>query len=980
MLIKVGKADSNKLQSSVHEIIAIIKEEPLGMPIYLITKQEHIYELETLFLQQLSTATMMRLHIVTLKQFVEEQCFQHHIFNISPISNMQLDLHIINIISETSLSLLQHSSNKLGMIEKIRNAYIEFKELGYTSIDYAKLSLSNLTLNKIRDLNIIFAELQRRTCNQKVGGEPFLDFKALNNIEISKVYVCGYDSFTYLEKVVIDKIASVCDITIHIDNDINNTTALYSLTDNTIKVLNGVVKQYESMPIRNTFNFDEFITPYQEVEYVASTIYKKIVDGKKYEDFIIYAKDDKYKELLKRNLDLLQIPYYYEQPIKTITAVDSLIMKLMGYLQHKDQDSLVSILYSGLLNSNKDTYEEYLLDTQDNNQRLGKQLISGLDVFDFELEQLSETYQLLTSVKEKLVLINDLLVRKGIYLKAKYFTDINASMALFNEFINEFTNFEFDLDANTLIKLYEQYAQKSSKEIRLKDSVYIVSLNHYLAAVNKEVFILGMHEQGQLAYTRNQSIFSIEEREELAKIYPITVANTKYESDVIHFRNICELADVVNLTLATSDLDGKTKLLSSHYKMLLAEKKRQSIIHDPLEFDYGSKEYTNYKALLAGLKARNIDYNKAENLLVEYVEQLYFSNGLLHGGLSYIEKYNQCPFAYFIKYGLNVDRPYIDTIFTQDGNINHHIMEKAYGYHQDGLSDEDIKNEINKEVEQYVLDNPLVLETELIASYLAQKKYDLFNVVKAEIRHYQNTDFKLKEIEYKLDTNSYEIIIDDTHKMVVHGRLDRVDTYTHQDVTYAKVVDYKRYDKDVNLPKILEGLDIQLVLYLDMYTKQNNSKPAGILYYQTANHVLKEKDNVEDYVLKYKMKGYVLEDKFIVYRMDNTISLDNPKSDSIPVALKKDGEFTAYSSVIREKDWQNLFELLKVKIEEIAKQIITGDISIRPVVTGEASGNACKYCPYSSICNRDRLSPDNYQRRINLLSKDDAMKKIGGEE
>ena len=66
------------------------------------------------------------------------------------------------------------------------------------------------------------------------------------------------------------------------------------------------------------------------------------------------------------------------------------------------------------------------------------------------------------------------------------------------------------------------------------------------------------------------------------------------------------------------------------------------------------------------------------------------------------------------------------------------------------------------------------------------------------------------------------------------GKIDRVDIYTKDGVKYIRVVDYKTGSKEFVLSDILSGLNMQMLIYLDIICDKELSgrdySPAGVLY------------------------------------------------------------------------------------------------------------------------------------------------------
>ena len=108
--------------------------------------------------------------------------------------------------------------------------------------------------------------------------------------------------------------------------------------------------------------------------------------------------------------------------------------------------------------------------------------------------------------------------------------------------------------------------------------------------------------------------------------------------------------------------------------------------------------------------------------------------------------------------------------------------------------------------------------------------------------------------------------------------------------------------------------------------------------------------------------------------MDN--KLDRGYSDTIPVFVDKDGQLSlSRSNVVSEAQFKDLQKHTKKIIKEISKEILSGNIDIKPYKS-KTKRTVCEYCPYKSICN---FSPDkkgNEYFRIKTMEKQELLEKI----
>ena len=241
------------------------------------------------------------------------------------------------------------------------------------------------------------------------------------------------------------------------------------------------------------------------------------------------------------------------------------------------------------------------------------------------------------------------------------------------------------------------------------------------------------------------------------------------------------------------------------------------------------------------------------------------------------------------------------------------------------------------------------------------------------------------------DLSAFNIALSKEERMKLKGRIDRVDTYEEEDVVYVKVIDYKSGNKQFDLVSLYYGLQLQLVVYLnaaiEIEKKKNPDKkvvPAAVLYYHisdpmiTPDRELAPEEIEEQILAKLKMNGVVNEEEKIVRLLDRTFET---KSDIIPVERKKDGSFSARSSVLSSEELEQVSNYVNQKIYRIGTQILQGDIALNPYEKGTDS--ACTYCSYRAVCGFDEKIAGYQKRKLSGMTQKEALEKIveeSGEE
>ena len=112
------------------------------------------------------------------------------------------------------------------------------------------------------------------------------------------------------------------------------------------------------------------------------------------------------------------------------------------------------------------------------------------------------------------------------------------------------------------------------------------------------------------------------------------------------------------------------------------------------------------------------------------------------------------------------------------------------------------------------------------------------------------------------DYKSLNICLSEEEAMHLSGRIDRMDICEEQDRLYVKVVDYKSGNQTFDLAAVYEGLQLQLVFYLnaamEMQQREHPEQeiiPAGILYYHIDDPLIEKKGDMTPEEINRKIIG-----------------------------------------------------------------------------------------------------------------------------
>ena len=340
-----------------------------------------------------------------------------------------------------------------------------------------------------------------------------------------------------------------------------------------------------------------------------------------------------------------------------------------------------------------------------------------------------------------------------------------------------------------------------------------------------------------------------------------------------------------------------------------------------------------------------------------------------YSSITRIETYAKCAFSHFLQYGMELEeREYYELTDMDLGNIFHNSIEmisrklRAEGKDFSSVTGEERLNL----VEACVMDASM----DYNASYFIEKKRNHY--IKQRIVSILDgmVDILGKQIvKSKLKPTHFEKTFSKTIDNVkITGKIDRVDIYEQDDKVFVKVLDYKSSDHDISLDDIYNGVDLQLMVYLNSIlsdVKENNPDKnviaAGALYSKFDNPIVEKTDDLEKKLMQeMRPKGMVT-----LEGADYMDDWDMGTSLCIPASKKKNEGLTLNNHVLTNDQLTLLSEFATNKMIELHKEIKTGKASVNPCE------DACKYCGFKAVCGFD---PQTMEYRKLESIKDDQEK------
>lgn len=432
----------------------------------------------------------------------------------------------------------------------------------------------------------------------------------------------------------------------------------------------------------------------------------------------------------------------------------------------------------------------------------------------------------------------------------------------------------------------------------------------------------------------------------------------------------------------------------------LVENMRQHQDGKPIQ-DFWADVYNWYEAqdewgpklelLRTGLTHRN----QIDSIGADKARRLY--NQPLSSSVSRIEQYVKCPFAHFVRYGLNPQERRIFEVTPPDiGELYHHSLlgfaQHLQRENRDWLC---LQREEAERIMDTVMDELIPQQGHGIFTSTARYRQLVQRLKRIGRRtiwvlteHLQRGEFRPLGYEVSFGPGgplpAIEVELGSGDRLYLRGRIDRVDLFTADEASYVKIIDYKSGSQELRLSDIYYGLTLQLLIYLQAVLAsspglgEKEFKPGGIFYFRIDDPMIESAERLREIIdqeiaKRFKMKGLVVRDLEIIRRMDDQL-ISTGSTDILPVALNGSGEFSKKSSALTEPEFSDLLRYVERLLGRIGSEIMSGRIRIEPVRNRRQP--ACSYCDFESICQFDRFLTENRYRTLRPLTDQEVVARI----
>lgn len=532
------------------------------------------------------------------------------------------------------------------------------------------------------------------------------------------------------------------------------------------------------------------------------------------------------------------------------------------------------------------------------------------------------------------------------------------------------------------------------------DELLAADLGRSKLSSYRAVFILGLQEGSFPKITSGQSLLTQKERSQASARFELAQGEKEnlMEQYYLLYTVMGKARERLYFFCSQSGSDGKALGESALWKNLDRtlgagyELEKSSTVTRPLPFLYESGRSPSgsagkwlaqhgYEDLLTKMQQAKKP-KAAEAALDQVVAHRLMDPEQRLLSVSQLEKYAECPFEYFLRYGLRLkerEQPQVRSL--EDGNVLHDILQEAGQY---------LTQVLSEEAAEAVAEELAGLKAEEYAVYQTTGRYRYYwlklqraaaRALQVLTKQVQLGDFEPVAFEQRFGNDAVApltVSLPDGGQVKLQGKIDRVDLWQQEEQRYVRIIDYKSGRTEYSAAQMFAGLQLQLPVYLEAGQQGYAAQPAGFFYF----HLIPEKtdgqkaaDFEKEMMKSARLDGLFLNNLDVADHMDHAL---REGAQVLKARLTKDNAFYSTDHTATAEQFEALKEFTHEKIAELASGMQMGRITRQPVETGDYQ--ACQYCEYKNACPFDEKLPGNNFRKIENLKDSDFWQKIGAAE
>ncbi|HXU78344.1 MAG TPA: PD-(D/E)XK nuclease family protein [Methylomirabilota bacterium] len=383
-----------------------------------------------------------------------------------------------------------------------------------------------------------------------------------------------------------------------------------------------------------------------------------------------------------------------------------------------------------------------------------------------------------------------------------------------------------------------------------------------------------------------------------------------------------------------------------------------------------------------------------EELSPELARALYGS--VLRTSVSRLEEFAACPFKFFVNSGLRAEeRKQFELDAREQGSFQHEVLAE---FHRQLRRENKRWRDITpKEARERIgaIANLLMAgyrdgllqateESRFLARVLTNSLEDFIETLVGWME--RQYEFDPLEVElpfgYSDLAPAWQLDLGDGTTLAVHGRIDRIDVWRRegQSEAWCLVVDYKSRVKQLDPILVANGLQLQLLTYLNVlrdwpnpghFFQADRLIPAGVFYVNLRGKYERSQNRVEALkeIHTQRKNAYKHLGRFDIRALPMLDARPGAREgDQFNFRLTNAGQpYKTCRDVLSPGDFASLLESVEAHLKRMGREILSGIATVDPYRKGGVT--ACDQCTYQAIC---RIDPWTQSFRVLRKPKEDS--------
>lgn len=346
-----------------------------------------------------------------------------------------------------------------------------------------------------------------------------------------------------------------------------------------------------------------------------------------------------------------------------------------------------------------------------------------------------------------------------------------------------------------------------------------------------------------------------------------------------------------------------------------------------------------------------------------------------------LERFANCPFSYFVAYGLRPER--VEPFELDRRQMGTFLHEAVYEFlrvcgaelnEMDAAQAEARMGRIADIMLESMRTGTPMEDSASARAESRSLRATACRCARVLAEQMQGSAFRTEQLErsFGREDGPARLQVGDT---ILEGRIDRVDSWAAGNS--LRVIDFKLGGKPLNLAGAYHGLQLQLPVYLGAALKQKHARSAGVYYFALDEGVVNTqctdpKQVEEERAKNFRMSGLLPEDPEL-------LAAQAPNPERVFQA-RMTGEGRLYASVpcADDKNFERLIHHVLRKARSQIDAIRGGEAAVSPAVFD--GWTPCAYCNSRPACLFDPRIDAKRLRRLKNMKWNEVFDRIALEE